>query len=75
MPTTTALAVTEWLTAKEAAELLRSSPNTVYRLADSGQLTGATAIGRGKVRRSGFRVPRTSVEQHIRDSAYAPDAA
>lgn len=72
---THASTASEWLTAREAAALLRSSPNTVYRLADSGQLAGAKAIGRGKVRRSGFRVPRASVEKHIQDSAYAPDAA
>lgn len=75
MSATTTSAASEWLTAKEAAQLLRSSANTVYRLADDGQLPGATAIGRGKIRRSGFRVPRASVEQHILDSAYAPATA
>jgi excisionase family DNA binding protein len=75
MPTTSAPAAVEWLTAKEAAALLRLSANTVYRLADSGQLPGATAIGRGKIRRTGFRVPRTSVEQHIANSAFAPTTA
>jgi excisionase family DNA binding protein len=75
MSTTAPSAAAEWLTAGESAALLCCSPKTVYRLADSGQLPGATAIGNGKVRRTGFRVPRTSVEQHIANSAFAPAVA
>ena len=68
-------AAPDLLTAKEAAALLRSSPSTIYRLADAGQLAGAKAIGRGTLRRSGFRVPRASVEAHLVNSAYGPDEA
>jgi excisionase family DNA binding protein len=65
----------DWLTAIEAADLIRCSPRTVYRLADDGSLRNAKAIGAGKVRRTGFRVPRSSVEAYLAASGFNVQAA
>ncbi|MGE7437977.1 helix-turn-helix domain-containing protein [Kitasatospora sp. NPDC001175] len=75
MSTTTSSAVAEWLTAKEAAEVMGCSPQTVYKKAGAGLLPGAKAVGNGKVRRTGFRVPRSVVEEYLASSEFGPTAA
>jgi len=53
------------MTAAEIAEMFRCSKMTVYRMINSGDLP-AVRIGRS------FRVYRSAVKQHLRDSAAIP---
>jgi len=52
----------EWLTVQEAADVLRVSKMTVYRLCHEGSL-GARRFGRS------FRIPRHGLEGFINGSA------
>ncbi|WP_280702985.1 hypothetical protein [Kitasatospora sp. GP82] len=47
----------------------------MYKKADAGLLPGAKAIGNGKVRRTGFHVPRSVVEQYLASSEFGLKAA
>lgn len=51
------------LTVREAADVLRTHPQTVYRLVWAGDLDRVD-IGTGKKPR--FRIPSTSVQQFIK---------
>ncbi|MDH6129731.1 hypothetical protein P3T39_006724 [Kitasatospora sp. GP82] len=59
----------------QLAPELGCSPQTVYKKADAGLLPGAKAIGNGKVRRTGFHVPRSVVEQYLASSEFGLKAA
>lgn len=57
------MATEEYLTVKEAAAVLRASPQTVYRLVWAGEITRIN-IGTGKSRPR-FRVRRSSVDKFM----------
>lgn len=58
----------------EVAELLEVHPATVYRLIASGQLE-TVQVGSGTKRRTGLKVPQSSVVNYLRGARVMPTPA
>jgi excisionase family DNA binding protein len=58
------------LNAKQVAEILQLHPQTVRRLVREKRLN-AHKLGTGAVRSRGLRIPRTAVDNYLRESIVA----
>lgn len=61
---------TDLLNAEQVAEILQLHPQTVRRLVREKRLN-AHKLGTGTVRSRGLRIPRTAVDNYLRESAVA----